>query len=393
MSQQLINHSPDLKRLRDEGYEVEVKGGYLLCHHIPYVNANQQIQFGTLVTELTLSGNMTAKPSYHVIYFTGEHPCDRNGRIIAAIQYQTLTQVFLDGVIVHHGFSNKPPEGYLDYYHKITRYADIISAPAKAIDSQVTERTFKVIPTVNDESVFQYVDTNASRANIHRINDKLSGQRVAIVGMGGTGGYIIDMIAKTPVAELHAYDGDVLQTHNAFRSPGAASLRQLEQQPMKAEYYAETYAKMHRRVVSHPYYVDEATLNELSQMDFVFVCVDKNSVRELITNYLVSQQIAFIDVGLGVNVVDNSLIGMVRVTAATRTKNDHLSQRLPTGAQGDNEYATNIQVAELNALNAVLAVIKWKKLSGFYQDLENEHHSLYSVPVSEVYNEDRSLAA
>ena len=36
----------------------------------------------------------------------------------------------------------------------------------------------------------------------------------------------------------------------------------------------------------------------------------------------------------------------------------------------DDEYATNIQIADLNALNALMAVIKWKKLSGFYQDLK-----------------------
>ena len=39
MSQQLINHSPDLKQLRDEGYHIVVYGGYLLIHHIPYVCA------------------------------------------------------------------------------------------------------------------------------------------------------------------------------------------------------------------------------------------------------------------------------------------------------------------------------------------------------------------
>ena len=52
MSQQLINHSPDLKRLRDEGYEIEIRGGYLLIHHIPYVDQNKQIQLGVLVSTL-----------------------------------------------------------------------------------------------------------------------------------------------------------------------------------------------------------------------------------------------------------------------------------------------------------------------------------------------------
>ena len=36
MSQQLISLNPDLKRLQDEGYHVEVKNGHLLVHEVPY---------------------------------------------------------------------------------------------------------------------------------------------------------------------------------------------------------------------------------------------------------------------------------------------------------------------------------------------------------------------
>jgi len=53
-----------------------------------------------------------------------------------------------------------------------------------------------------------------------------------------------------------------------------------------------------------------------------------------------------------------------------------------------NEYATNIQIADLNALNAILAVIKWKKLSKFYQDLIEEHQTTYSINVSQLLNGD-----
>lgn len=50
MSLQLISHSPDLKQLRDEGFEIEVKGGYLLIHQIPYVNHLKEIKCGVLVS-------------------------------------------------------------------------------------------------------------------------------------------------------------------------------------------------------------------------------------------------------------------------------------------------------------------------------------------------------
>ena len=57
--------------------------------------------------------------------------------------------------------------------------------------------------------------------------------------------------------------------------------------------------------------------------------------------------------------------------------------------EAENEYNTNIQIADLNALNATLAVIKWKKLFGFYQDFEQEHHSTYSINVNMLLSEDR----
>ena len=52
----------------------------------------------------------------------------------------------------------------------------------------------------------------------------------------------------------------------------------------------------------------------------------------------------------------------------------------------DNDYSRNIQVAELNALNAALAVIKWKKFLGFYIDIEQEHSSYYQIDGNHIVN-------
>ncbi|ASO06890.1 ThiF family adenylyltransferase [Arenibacter algicola] len=389
MSQQLINHSPDLKRLRDEGYEIEVRGGYLLIHHIPFVDQNRQIKYGVLVSTLTLSSNnRTAAPDNHVIHFIGDNPCGVDGTIITAIQHSNADAVLNHQITVNRSFSNKPAAGYPNYYEKVKRYVDIISAPAKYLDLSVTEKTFKVIADIGNETVFQYIDTNSSRANIEVINARLERQKIAIIGLGGTGAYILDMVAKTPVKEIHLYDGDSFDQHNAFRSPGAASMNDLNENPRKADYYQRLYSNMHKYIHVHDYYVKKENLQELDQMDYVFVCVDKNAARKIITDYLVSVGVAFSDVGLGVNVVDDKLIGAVRVTSATRDKNDHLPLRIFSEDSDNNEYATNIQIAELNALNAIFAILKWKKISGIYVDLENEHHSSYSIGVSKIFNED-----
>jgi molybdopterin/thiamine biosynthesis adenylyltransferase len=220
------------------------------------------------------------------------------------------------------------------------------------------------------------------------INAKLGGQKVAIIGLGGTGAYILDMVAKTPVKEIHLYDGDSFDQHNAFRSPGAASMDELSESPRKAVYYQKIYSNIHKFIHSHDYYVKKENLHELNQMNYVFVCVDRNGIRKMISDYLVSVDVSFSDVGLGVNVVDDKLTGAVRVTSANAKKNDHLPLRIFSEDSDNNEYATNIQIVELNALNAIFAVLKWKKISGFYVDLENEHHSSYSIGVSKIFNED-----
>lgn len=390
MSQQLISLSPDLKRLRDEGYEIQVKGGYLIIHHIPYVNRNREIKFGTLVSELTLSSNtQTAQPSTHVIRFIGEYPCNRDGSIITAIQHGSNNETLLEGITTNHSFSNKPPGGYADYYQKISRYADILSAPAKSIDKNVTAKTFRPIVDEDQNNVFCYLDTNTSRSNIHMINAKFKGQKIGIIGLGGTGAYILDLVSKTPVLEIHPFDGDDFLQHNAFRSPGAVSIELLEKGRIKkVNYYRGIYSNMHRNIIPHDYYITEANISELRNLSFVFICVDKNSVRKMIMDYLLEVGIPFVDVGLGVNVVDDTLIGTVRVTAGTPTKNDHLSIRVSSEDTENNDYNTNIQIADLNALNASLAVIKWKKLSGFYQDVNEEHHTTYSLNVSQLLNED-----
>ena len=388
MSQQLIVRSPDLKQLRDEGYEIEVKGGYLLIRHIPYVNSSKEVKFGTLVSTLNMSGSQVVKPETHVIHFIGEHPCDNAGKRLNGIHLESRDQTFAPDVVIQHSFSNKPNEGYTNYHQKVVRYVEIISAPAISIDKSVTAKTFQPIVDEEDKSVFQYVDTNSSRANINMISAKLAGQKIIIVGLGGTGAYILDLVAKTPVAEIHLYDGDSFLVHNAFRSPGAAAIEDLEKGIPKTDYYKEIYSNMHKHIYSHNYYVDEANVVELGQASYVFLAIDKESVKKTIIDFLLSYEIPFFDVGLGVNTVDDCLVGTLRVTTGTSSKHDHLENRISYGDDVNNEYATNIQIADLNSLNAVLAVIKWKKLSGFYQDLKKEHNTTYSINVSQLTNDD-----
>ena len=390
MSRKLIDRSLDLKRLENDGFDLEIRGGFLLIHGIPYVNSKKEIAYGILVSPLELAGEKTAEPSEHVAHFVGDHPCQSDGSIITAIQNESRTKDLGDGVVIHHTFSNKfSNRNYKDYHEKITRYVSIILHEAQAIDPGVKPLSPRDKDLREHESVFLYPDTNSSRAEIGAISAKLRNQKVAIIGLGGTGSYVLDFVCKTHVGEIHIFDGDHFLNHNAFRAPGAASLEKLDQKLRKVRYLDEIYSKMRRFIVPHDYHVTPENIDELSGMAFVFVCVDKPTEKKPIIEKLIERSIPFVDAGIGITVVDGALTGSVRVTTSTKDKHDHVHTRVSLAdAPGDNDYSLNIQIAELNALNAALAVIKWKKLHGFYHDLEKEHHCSYSININKIVNDE-----
>ncbi len=391
MSQRLISRNADLQRLRNEGFDVLLKGSYLVMRGVPYVNSKKEVVRGTLVSELSLAGDATVKPATHVVYFAGEYPCNADGSEIVKIRHQsTVTQLDRE-LVVHHSFSSKPSDGYRDHYEKLTTYAAIISGPAKGIDQTVTAQTFPVIEVEDDDSVFNYLDTASSRTEITAVTRKLELKKLGIVGVGGTGSYVLDLTAKTPAKEIHLFDGDKFLQHNAFRSPGAPSADELRELPYKVDHFARMYSKMRRGIVAHAFHIDASNVEHLRDMDFVFLCMDKGGAKKLIIGKLEEWGTPFIDVGMGVELTDEALGGIVRVTTSTVEKRKHVKEkgRIPfSDGDGNDEYSRNIQIADLNALNAALAVIRWKKLFGFYRDLEHEHFSTYTIDGNALVNED-----
>ncbi len=393
MSQKLINLNEDLRRIRDEGFEIELSKGYILIHSVPYVNESRELKLGTLISELSLSGDMTIKPQTHVIHFQGEFPCSQDGSPIQQIRHNSGRAVLADGIYADHSFSNKPSGGYEDYHAKITQYIKIISHPAKALDNNVDPRTFKAIAATPDESVFKYVDTASSRAGIQAVSEKLASQRIAIVGLGGTGSYVLDFVAKTPVKEIHLFDADDFQSHNAFRAPGAASIDDLHQGKGKVNYYDQIYSRMREGIIAHPQMILQENVSDLEGFDFVFLCVDDGRCKKAVIDILSTTDTIIIDAGMDVQLVDQMLFATCRVTTCSKHKKDHIARRISMSQDiGGQEYASNIQIVELNALNASLAVVKWKQLSGFYQDFEYEHHLTYSTNCALLETDEKYYA-
>ena len=323
------------------------------------------------------------------MHFTGEYPYDHEGNRLENLVASSRDTTLVANIVSNHSFSHKPPDGYPDYYAKVKSYADILSHCAEAIDGDVTaRRTVRRVEPADTTTVFNYPDTNSSRAEIVPQADKLAGKRVGIIGVGGTGSYVLDFVAKTPVAEIHLFDGDDFLTHNAYRAPGAAELEALRAREKKVSYHAKHYSALHRKVVEHPYPISADNMNELSELDFVFICIDSEPAKQAIIEGLLAKGIPLVDTGIGMQVVDGKIRGTVRSTYATSESHQHIQNRVSYASDDSNDYSKNVQIAEVNALNAALAVIKWKKHFGYYHDLGKEHHTIYNIDNGQLLNED-----
>jgi len=381
MSAELIARNPDLKRLRDEGYLVAIRGSSLLVREVPYVTERREVKRGILVSPLDLAGDITIRPQDHQVQFIGERPCNKDGSPMAKVIGSEVNNEIAPGLVARFSFSQKPACGhYADYYEKMTAYAAMIATQAACLEPDADPRVNRVEePEPEDQSPFNYLDTASSRAEINSATAKLKLRKVVIIGLGGTGAYTLDLVAKTPSAEIHLVDGDVFNTHNAFRAPGAPSIEELRQQPFKVHYFKAIYSKMHKGIVAHPEFLDEANAEKhLRDAEFVFLCLE-GKPKALAIKKLTEYGVAFVDVGMGLLVKDSTVTGILRVTTSTPEQRG-AHRRIPCSETDvENEYDKNIQIPDLNALNAALAVVKWKKLFGFYADNEGEHFSTYTV--------------
>lgn len=382
-----------LERLTDAGYAAEIRGPHLLLHDVPYVTASRTIARATLAFVLEPMAGAGVNVSDHRAMWSGDYPCDRTGARLIHIENVPQRIDLGNGIVIQHMFSSKPPVGYyVDQFEQATTYAVIIANEARALDNAVTPRTRRAILPAEVDSPFVYVDNATARARIDAVSRKLELSGVGIVGLGGTGSYILDLIAKTPVRRILIVDGDDMEQHNAFRAPGAVTLEALRRRPKKVDHWQAIYSAMHRGIETVPAYLDSVNVSILDGLNFVFLCMDPGPGKRLAIEHLEAREIPFIDCGMGLEHVDeaNAILGIVRITTSVPGMRDQTRQRLALEVAGEQDlYARNIQVADLNMLNAALAVVRFKRHFGFYLDLEGEHQATYGIDSNRILNEDR----
>lgn len=395
MSHSLISRSEDLSRLKSEGYALYIRDGTLIVEDVPYEHGGA-VKTGTIVCAIEDDTTRTLSPSDHTVWWSGEEPnaslMELSRSPVCSTQRQTIA-----GVEVNLQLSIKKRqhdgtwEGYNDYYDKISAYADFLTRSARAVDPRADARTGRVVPLDDSESVFLYRDGTAGVRGLDRVNEKVGKEIVAIIGGGGTGSYILDFVSRTPVAEIHVFDGDMLKAHNGYRYPGTVSAEEIQKRHRKVNFLAERYGKFRRQIFAYPETITGELPTAVLTATFVFLAIDKPSDKKGIVSSLLSRGIPFVHVGMSVNPWGAEGSELQATVATTlMAPEDDWSMESASKYIGfvDSEelglYMSNAQIVELNALNAALAVIQWKKYRGIYASVGE---------VDTTYDTERQLMA
>ena len=394
MSQHTISRSPDLLRLQNEGYQVALVEGALVVDGIPY-KEGESVEYGSLVCTLETDGDQATPPGDHTVFWTGSKPDGTD--IGVQVEGRDCTAGVCDPPqemgkrSVRFQLSIKPACGaYRDYYEKITAYGELLSRGAKKVASEASPREQRALQTAEEDNPFLYMDGTAEVRGTNAVGKPLREERIAIIGTGGTGAYILDFVAKSPVREIHLFDHDHLRAHNAYRVPGCASRDELRARPKKVEWLHDQYNKLRKGIHAHATRVREPVPEALKQATFVFLSMDKPEERGAIIQNLLERGIPFIYVGIQIRLFtreDGGIEAEPGMTCSLFAPEDgwtveQAKNRINTGtvrAEDREAYGRNAQIAEINAMNAAMAVIQWKKYRKCYRDYSQARETIYEA--------------
>ena len=252
----------------------------------------------------------------------------------------------------------------MSFEEKVQTYLDTITAPAMNAYPEATPLRAIAVGRSPRLSL-RFSDTMSSRYHINDLSFLLRGKNIAIVGLGGTGSYILDFLARTHLQKIVLFDDDKVHVHTIFRIPGFISQAIGKR---KVEILAKHYDQWHAGIEPVAERITSENVGRLKEFDFVFVSVDDGPARLLIVDWLSANGVPFVDCGMGLNRSTVGLSGFVRITGVDRKAFDDNvgTVRLPVKKAKEDEYRKQAQITELNALNATMAVIRFKQHFGLF---------------------------
>jgi|tagenome__1003787_1003787.scaffolds.fasta_scaffold20987779_5 hypothetical protein len=391
---ELANHNPFIKDLDELGYHVGFVGGYLVIYGLPYVDQDGALMHGDWVSPLDLNGAVIDPPKNHQAWWRGTRPHDgakRQLRLGGGSDRVTVTPDLITDCSFSFKLQNVNGENrdYFSFEEKARTYLDTITAPAMAAFPDATPLHGIGVKAAAQGSPLRFPDTMSARYHINDISALLRGKKVAIIGLGGTGSYILDFIARTHLDRIALFDDDRVHVHTIFRVPGFIPRAIGE---LKVAALARQYGQWHAGIDPIPERITLENIERLAEFDFVFVSVDDGPARLLIAEWLSARGIPYVDCGMGLNRSTTGLSGFVRITGTDREafEANVNSAYLPTENAKTDEYRKQAQITELNAFNAIMAVIRFKQHFLLFDRLGDATSYIFDTAMLEVDSKRRS---
>ncbi len=334
-------------------------------------------------------GTCTIEKSHDPV---SKKPTERIGGAVHAVRITTSQEY--DGRVYHA--DGTPIENYIDgdgktwsniSIHKGSQgnpaedetASDLIHRYAKQIIGAVSAAGYSETASLARRGPFKIPNTFEARAAIGPVQDRIREQCIAIIGLGGTGAYILDLVSKTPVKEIHLLDSDEVDWHNFMRAPGAPTNKEIKtfrkRCLSKVNYYYSKYESLREGIHPHAIRVDSSSMfcEFLAKhpIDYAFVCIDQlpdgdSSRQDAVYRALSDAEVPFIDSGVSISLEDHAVRGAVTTSAYDAGSMDWKDAIPNARVEGDVPGYRNVQLPEVNALAATLAVMEWRRRTGQY---------------------------
>ena len=246
MFQKLVSHNDDIRRLVEKGYAVGFDGPHMIVRDIPYLDATRMLQWGAFVAKLVFIDDARVVQDDHQLYFTGGVPHNMDGspvRNLAGGSHRLVLSEGCKDVVVQRSFSNKPhPSGkFENFFDKIENYMAHIAGPAMSLHG-ANPYTFRIVQDGQAPTVFKFQDTLTSRAEITELTRKFDNDVVAIIGLGGTGAYMLDYCERRSKRSEHSTSTSSMCTMHFAHRAGSPRLSWARPRRRSIETGTKTFA-------------------------------------------------------------------------------------------------------------------------------------------------------
>lgn len=181
--------------------------------------------------------------------------------------------------------------------------------------------------------------------------DTLMGSRVAVFGVGGVGGYVVEALARSGVGELDIIDDDRVCVTNVNRQV-IATLSTVGKH--KVDVCEERVHDINRRCIVHKYqmfYLPEtADAIDISQFDYVVDCIDTVKAKLDLIKRCHDQKVPIISCMGAANKMDATAF---QVTDINKTKMDPLAKVIRKKLRKMNIHKLKVVYSEEEPLRPI----------------------------------------